>query len=314
MRYALLVLLMLAAFVDAAPTRAQGRGDCELVLWRAQRQYDNSRFREVIGLFETCPPENIADEKQRIEAYKLLALAWIGEERTYKAREYAEKIRELDPLYEPDEAEFSRYYLELFKPSDAKQEISVAFAARDEAVALAEVQAARASAAEQRVEQVSLQAAEADSLARLARIQADAAKQQADSLDAIALLAKEEARRADSLRADAALRASLAEAEADSAEARADRARRLLASAETEREEANEAAAVAAERLAAALTRAELAEATARAAEHKLVLRRRRIVGAAVGAGLIGGAIAWIVKPPEDQSLPVPPAFPSPTN
>ena len=297
-----------------APAAGQARASCDLVLWRAQRQYDNSRFRDVIAQFETCPPENIADQKDRIEAYKLLALAWIGEEKSYMAREYAEKIRDLDPLYEPDGAVFSRYYLELFKPPDAKQEIALAVEARDLALMRVEEESARAIQFELLAASAGAEAVEADSLARTARAEAEQARRQADALAARAERAQIEARAADSLRIDATFRASRAEAQADSAEALAARARQELEDAALQLEAARTAETLAAETLAAAILRAQQAEAAAQLAEQKLKIRRRRIATAAVGAGILGGVIAWIVKPGKDQNLPIPPPFPSSSN
>ncbi|MDZ4701674.1 MAG: hypothetical protein SH809_18325 [Rhodothermales bacterium] len=311
-RYGFLALLLFG--MTPAPAAGQSNATCDLVLWRAQRQYDSSRFRDVIAQFETCLPENIADPKERIEAYKLLALAWIGEEKSYMARQYAEKIRELDPLYEPEGAVFSRYYLELFKPSDAKQEIALAVEQRDLALLRVEEESTRAMEFEALAASAGLEAAEADSLARIARFQAEQARLQVDALTARAALARVEARAADSLRIDATLRASRAEAEADSAEALAARARQELEDAATQLEVARASEAIAAETLAAAMLRAQQAEAAAQLAEQKLTIRRRRIATAAVGAGILGGVIAWIVKPGKDQNLPIPPPFPSPAN
>ncbi len=316
-RTILLALALAGMLLPVGPrdAAAQSRSDgCELVLWKAQRQYANSRFRDVIAQFGTCPPANIADEKERIEAYKLLALSWIGEERPEQAAQYALAIRELDPLYQPDETEFSRYYLELFPTPDAQREIDAAVQAREQALLLAAAQTERAEEAEQVAVIASAEAARNDSLARMMR-------GRADSLQVLARLAIEEQRAAEDSAAQALARAASAIAAADSAEVAAREAQEELDEANRQLIEAQNAKITADRALQDAIARAEQAEQRAQAEqerarnmERKVVTRRRAILGFAAGAGIVGAVVTWLVKPSDKESLPTPPPFPSPTN
>ncbi len=78
---------------------AQAQEKCINALIEAQKLYETGRYVQVIELLNPCLPDSIRD---KVRAYRLLALAYLAEEYTDKAEDAVEKLLKQDRTYAPD--------------------------------------------------------------------------------------------------------------------------------------------------------------------------------------------------------------------
>jgi len=86
-------------FAAASPAQAQEK--CDTAIPDAEKKYNAGRFDEAISILENCLPGDFT-EKDRGEAYRVLALAYVGKDYLEQAREAVKKLLELVPDWEPD--------------------------------------------------------------------------------------------------------------------------------------------------------------------------------------------------------------------
>jgi len=81
---------------------------CDNVVAEAEKHYDVGRFSTATTLLRLCLPKGIP-EIQRISAYRLLALAYLAEDRRDEAKEAINKIFDLNRNYTPDPVDSPPY-------------------------------------------------------------------------------------------------------------------------------------------------------------------------------------------------------------
>ena len=102
-----LALVIICAFLFtmhfdfAAASPAQVREKCDTAIPDAEQKYNTGRFDEAISILENCLPGDFT-EKKRGEAYRVLALAYVGKDYLEQARKAVKKLLELVPDWEPD--------------------------------------------------------------------------------------------------------------------------------------------------------------------------------------------------------------------
>lgn len=107
-----LILLLQLAFVSIST--AQDKCSDETLL-EARKNYENGRFREVINSLKPCISKGF-NEKQKIQAYRLLAMTHLATDSLDKATEETSFMLQLNPDYEGtvfDPPRFSKLVLEL---------------------------------------------------------------------------------------------------------------------------------------------------------------------------------------------------------
>jgi len=113
-RYALLLLLCLTY---VSQTVAQD--NCATVVTDAQNLYEVGRTADMIARLEKCLPDGVTAEADKVQAYKLLSLAYIAEDFPSGARNAIEKILDINENYEPDQANDPSLFIEYVE--EAKQ-------------------------------------------------------------------------------------------------------------------------------------------------------------------------------------------------
>jgi hypothetical protein len=114
--YATLFSLSIIVCCYSQPTAQEA---CETAVTEAQNLYDVGRTAEIIILLDKCLPDGITQEGERIQAYKLLSLAYIAEDHLTGARLAIDNMLDLNANLEPDYATDPSKYIELLK--EAKQ-------------------------------------------------------------------------------------------------------------------------------------------------------------------------------------------------
>lgn len=95
----ILLLLILLNVVAATPLQAQ---NCdEVTLTEARKRYEMGKFSEVMSALKTCTQRGF-NEKQKIEAHRLMALAWLASDSIDEATQETARLLQINPLYEPN--------------------------------------------------------------------------------------------------------------------------------------------------------------------------------------------------------------------
>ena len=92
-----LLLLVLTAPHAAAQTLCDGTR-----LEQAVNTYDFGRFGQTFALLKPCVPEGFAEKRQRISAYRLMALAYVATDSLEQARTWVRKLLKADSRFAPD--------------------------------------------------------------------------------------------------------------------------------------------------------------------------------------------------------------------
>lgn len=96
MRYSILALAFLLALNFQSSAQ-----NCKEAIEVAQKSYDLGQFQEVIDALDQCLP-SIKNQKELIEAHKLLAYAYLAFDATHKVEEEVSSILNLQPDYDSD--------------------------------------------------------------------------------------------------------------------------------------------------------------------------------------------------------------------
>jgi hypothetical protein len=98
----------------ATAQQQQQQSTCAQTLRLARSVYENGRLHELDGLLQGCIAKNEWTTQERVDAYKLLTLAYIYMEEPQKADDMMLKILQTDPEFKPndniDPAEFVALY------------------------------------------------------------------------------------------------------------------------------------------------------------------------------------------------------------
>ncbi len=95
---------------------AQEQEPCENVVAEAEKLYDAGRFTPAISLLRLCLPKGVP-EVQRVGAYRLLALAYLAEDKREEAQKAIKEIFGLKRDYACDLAQDSQPYCDLVAES-----------------------------------------------------------------------------------------------------------------------------------------------------------------------------------------------------
>ncbi len=82
----LLIFTLASSVPFVSDTRAQSQSECENVVAEAQKLYEEGRFSPAITLLRVCLPDGVPEE-QRVGAYRLLAHAYLAEDKPEEAKE-----------------------------------------------------------------------------------------------------------------------------------------------------------------------------------------------------------------------------------
>jgi hypothetical protein len=105
-----LLIFMLAGGVPFMPdVQAQGQSECENVVTDAQKLYEEGRFAPAITLLRVCLPDGVPEE-QRVGAYRLLAHAYLAEDKPEEAREAIKSLFGVKRDYTCDPTQDSQPY------------------------------------------------------------------------------------------------------------------------------------------------------------------------------------------------------------
>jgi hypothetical protein len=97
------VIITLAVFFHiVCASRAEAQENCETVVTEAQSLYEIGRTAEMIVRLKSCLPDGIPEQVQRVQAYRLLSLAYIEEVQLSEAEDTVEKLLDLNENFEPD--------------------------------------------------------------------------------------------------------------------------------------------------------------------------------------------------------------------
>ena len=97
-RFLLIPALIFAVWVPDA----QAQQSCTEKLAQADELYQNVELDEAIALLTECLNTNEFTEQEKISAYRLLALCYIGNEQPDDARDAIANLLDLDPGYQLD--------------------------------------------------------------------------------------------------------------------------------------------------------------------------------------------------------------------
>ena len=95
-------VVLLFAFLSPANTHAQAGADCAEELEQANETYSRGRFDETIALLDRCLAKEEIPEEERLTAYRLKGLSYIGKGLEGDARSSVRRLLALVPNYEPD--------------------------------------------------------------------------------------------------------------------------------------------------------------------------------------------------------------------
>lgn len=110
-----LLILLLASGGSLTPlVQAQTQNPCENVVAEAQKLYGDGRFSAAISLLRPCLPNSVPEE-QRVGAYRLLAHAYLAEDKREEAIEAIRKIYDLKHDYSCDATQDSQPYCDLIE-------------------------------------------------------------------------------------------------------------------------------------------------------------------------------------------------------
>ena len=98
-RHLIIMFSLTYSLVWSAPVAAQ---DCATVVTEVQRLYEVGRTAEMITRLSACLPDGITDQAEKVQAYRYLSLAHIGEDHLPEARDVVEKLLDLNENFEPD--------------------------------------------------------------------------------------------------------------------------------------------------------------------------------------------------------------------
>jgi hypothetical protein len=111
----LLIFMLAGAWPLVSWAQAQqSPSPCENVVAEAQKLYDNGHFAPAISLLQLCLPDGVPEE-QRGGAYRLLAHAFLAEDKPEEAKEAIAKIFSQKRDYACDPAQDSQPYCDLVK-------------------------------------------------------------------------------------------------------------------------------------------------------------------------------------------------------
>ena len=96
----LCVLVFFAVLNSCRISMAQDK--CTKQLVEAEQKYYAGRFDETIGLAMQCVNSSDITEADKLQAYRLIGLAYIAKDYLEQARAAVKKLLELFPTYEPD--------------------------------------------------------------------------------------------------------------------------------------------------------------------------------------------------------------------
>ena len=89
-----LIIIIIGSFIycvaSSAPSSAQE--DCATVVTEVQRLYEVGRTAEMTTRLSACLPDGITDQGEKVQAYRYLSLAHIGEDHLPEARDAVEKL------------------------------------------------------------------------------------------------------------------------------------------------------------------------------------------------------------------------------
>jgi tetratricopeptide (TPR) repeat protein len=119
--FAASVLVMLNSTVTIA------QESCTEKLYRANNLYEKGKIQEAIEIASTCTSsENVTDQWQ---AYHLLAMAYLADNKPGDARKAAEKMLEINPTYEPSKLKDPAELIRLLKSIKVIPKFSMGLAA-----------------------------------------------------------------------------------------------------------------------------------------------------------------------------------------
>ena len=95
------VFIFTAHFSPGIISPAQAQEKCDTAIPDAEKKYNTGRFDEAISILESCLPGDFT-EKEKGEAYRIIALAYHAKDYLEQARTAVKKLLELVPDWEPD--------------------------------------------------------------------------------------------------------------------------------------------------------------------------------------------------------------------
>lgn len=117
-RFGILLMLALLCLMPLTDVVAQSR--CENAVTQAQDSYELGRTAEVILLLSNCLPDSIP-EVERVQAYKILALAYLNEDYPDKAQLAINDLLDLNENYEPDFTQDDQRFIDLITKEKARR-------------------------------------------------------------------------------------------------------------------------------------------------------------------------------------------------
>ncbi len=102
LRTVLLLIALTAPVVFNPHAQAQAQAGCADELTEANDAYTFGRFDEAIALLRRCVRQGDASSLERQQAYRLLALSYIGKDDDRRARDNVRELLLVNPNYRPD--------------------------------------------------------------------------------------------------------------------------------------------------------------------------------------------------------------------
>ncbi len=114
-------VIMALAFISsmACYSQAAAQEKCTDAVTEVQSLYEVGRTSEMIVLLNSCLPDSIPEEVEKIQAYKFLSLAYIAEDFLSEAKDAVEKMLDINENLEPDHATDPSQFIEFV--TDAKK-------------------------------------------------------------------------------------------------------------------------------------------------------------------------------------------------
>ncbi|MCH8126601.1 hypothetical protein IIC38_11630 [candidate division KSB1 bacterium] len=99
--FVILAFLSTILLNPLANSTAWAQDTCEAAVAKAEQQYKDGLFDDVIKTLESCLPVGIKDE-EKSKAYRLLSLTFLAKDYLDQARDAIRKLLELAPDWQPD--------------------------------------------------------------------------------------------------------------------------------------------------------------------------------------------------------------------
>jgi len=115
-------IFVLAAILATACFSGAQAQDCETALEDALESYDQKKYDETIARLKECPPERILEKAQKINAYELLALAYVAVGHQDSARLAINNLLALHQDYFPQAPSYTGDFIALVEKAKKERQ------------------------------------------------------------------------------------------------------------------------------------------------------------------------------------------------